>query len=435
MRIVPVLSDNPLLRLSTVTALYFCQGVPAALFYLVIPSWMAANGASAAEIATVTGASALPPTFKFLAALFMDRFAYLPMGRRKPWILFGQALILGSLIAGSLYAGNDPAVTLLATIGFLSLAGFAFQDVAVDGLIIDLFDESERARAAGFAYGAATLGMALLIGLGGRLVASEGLAVMFAVLAVLPLVVFLAMLPLREREGEKLTPWTCGSVHLINRQTHAGNWRVLLGNLFRALLSPLAILLMVVCAARTIHMGVGDALHGMMAIRGAGWPMTRFTDLQTGTTLASGIGGIVFGGFVVTRLGPRKSLLLLIPMLAAIYASMALWPDLRSDDTTLTAFLYTYDILTVFGTVAIFPICMRMCSPTVAATQFAIFMAAMNLGRPLGASISATLGLEGLTEIFLLIAAIHLVLALVFLLIRFPDRSIIERPGDGATER
>ena len=78
----------------------------------------------------------------------------------------------------------------------------------------------------------------------------------------------------------------------------------------------------------------------------------------------------------------------------------------------------------MFATIALIPICMRMCSPAVAATQFTIYMALSNLGRPLGAWMAAaTAGAGSPALMYWLMAAAWGVSLVIMLIVRFPGEN------------
>ena len=78
---LPALVDHRHLRFA---ALYAAQGLPFGLFAVAIPAWLAAQGASAAEIGSYLAIATLPWSAKLLAGPLMDRFTFLPMDRRRP---------------------------------------------------------------------------------------------------------------------------------------------------------------------------------------------------------------------------------------------------------------------------------------------------------------------------------------------------------------
>jgi len=55
-----VLEGSRTLSLFTLFILYVGQGMPIGLFFFAVPAWMAANGASAAEVGSVAALTALP---------------------------------------------------------------------------------------------------------------------------------------------------------------------------------------------------------------------------------------------------------------------------------------------------------------------------------------------------------------------------------------
>src|SRR5678816_4416810 len=93
------LSENQSLRYFTFIVLYFSQGIPEGITIFAIPAWMAMNGKSTTEIAGYSAVIIIPFSLKILLAPMIEKYTYLPMGRRRPWLLFGQFGILCSIIA------------------------------------------------------------------------------------------------------------------------------------------------------------------------------------------------------------------------------------------------------------------------------------------------------------------------------------------------
>ena len=91
------LSDSRLLRIGSFTLFYVAQGLPIGLISIALPAWLAEQAASISDIAYFVAISGLPWGFKLLAGPLMDRFSYLPMGRRRPWIIAAQGGLLLSV--------------------------------------------------------------------------------------------------------------------------------------------------------------------------------------------------------------------------------------------------------------------------------------------------------------------------------------------------
>ena len=145
-----ILTQSRYLRYFSFTILYVAQGFPFGLVTVALPAFLLERGTSPAAVGGFVGVAMLPWTFKWLAGPMMDRFTYLAMGRRRPWVLVAQ---LGLALTGLAFAffpdGLDNLVTLTALCFVLNCFGAA-QDVAVDGMAMDVLPEEEHGRANAF---------------------------------------------------------------------------------------------------------------------------------------------------------------------------------------------------------------------------------------------------------------------------------------------
>lgn len=94
-----ILSDSPRVRFATGAMMYFAQGIPQGLLAIAIPAWLASKGVSAADIGSYLAVIVLPWAFKLVTGPLMDRFGFLPMGRRRPWVIGAQLGLSLSLLA------------------------------------------------------------------------------------------------------------------------------------------------------------------------------------------------------------------------------------------------------------------------------------------------------------------------------------------------
>jgi PAT family beta-lactamase induction signal transducer AmpG len=78
------LGESRYLRFGSFALFYVAQGLPIGLISIALPAWLAGEGATAADIATFVSIASLPWGLKLFAGPFMDRFSFLPMGRRRP---------------------------------------------------------------------------------------------------------------------------------------------------------------------------------------------------------------------------------------------------------------------------------------------------------------------------------------------------------------
>ena len=93
-----ILSESRRLRFFSFAVFYLAQGLPIGLISIALPAYLAEQGASAGQIASFLAISGLPWGFKLLAGPVMDRFTYLPMGRRRPWVVSAQFGLLAAIV-------------------------------------------------------------------------------------------------------------------------------------------------------------------------------------------------------------------------------------------------------------------------------------------------------------------------------------------------
>ncbi len=204
------LTDNALTRYLTFSALYIAQGIPEGITYLALPAWLAMNGKSAMDIAALVSVMLIPWSFKILIAPLMDRFTVLSMGRKRPWVIFGQlGLIISFLNLGLV---PDPVNNLsgLMVAGFFVNFFGAFQDVATDGMAVEVIPGKEQARANGLMWGSKTIGISLSLIIGTWLINNFGFSIAVSSLSIAVATIMILPIYFKERPGEKLLPWSPG---------------------------------------------------------------------------------------------------------------------------------------------------------------------------------------------------------------------------------
>jgi MFS family permease len=114
--------------------------------HIALPGWLAFSGVPAMQIATFLGIITLPWAFKLLIGPVVDHFEFLPMGKRRPWVLGAQLGMVGSFLALAVIEDPLSQFGLLTAICFMVNVFTATQDVAVDGMSIDLVPLEEEGR-------------------------------------------------------------------------------------------------------------------------------------------------------------------------------------------------------------------------------------------------------------------------------------------------
>ena len=252
---LPSLTQHTFLRYLSFSVLYVAQGIPEGMTFFGIPAWMAMNGKSAAEIGGFVFVVGIPWSLKILIAPLMDRFTLLSMGRRRPWVLVGQLGLIISFIAMAFVPDPLNNLNLLMVAGFFISFFGAFQDVAVDGMAIDIVPIDQQARANGLMWGAKTIGISASLAAGNFIIHKYGFE--YAVLSLSFAISLIILMPLllRERPGEKLLPWTQGSASAINLKMQLESWGQIFKSLLKVFFLPGSLLMGV--AFFFIQMGFG----------------------------------------------------------------------------------------------------------------------------------------------------------------------------------
>lgn len=385
--IAVALSESRSFRFAAFSALYTAQGIPDAMVLILFPALLAARGATPSAIGTFLAIAMLPNSAKLIAGPIIDRLAYRPMGRRKPWVMFGQAGIAASFLF--LYLIGDPVAHLgLMTLGaFYVTLATVFQDVATDGMAMDLIPEGEQGRANGIMWGSKTLGTALAASGGAILLHGVGFEALVLSAAIILLVVLVLVGFSRERPGERLLPWTRGKTSREDHVLPPANWLHLARLLWSAVCEPVALRLILISICIGLVVGLLGALLPVMLVQNFGWSDTGYSKLRSTFKLAAGLIGMIGGGLLIDRLGHRAILTLLFGVLGAASLFMAL----TYAPTMSASYVAISELALVFIFISFFAATMKQCRRTIAATQFSFTMVCGNIALVVGASLMGPL--------------------------------------------
>lgn len=140
-------------RLALLGSLYLAQGLPYGFFTLAVPAVLREQGHSLTMVG-LSSLLALPWALKFLWAPAVDRW-----GRRKDWILALQGITV-AVLAGLAFSDADHVSGLAWGMLAASLLA-STQDIATDGLAVDLLAPEERGLGNGLQVAGYRLGMIL----------------------------------------------------------------------------------------------------------------------------------------------------------------------------------------------------------------------------------------------------------------------------------
>jgi len=390
------------------------QGLPIGLFQVAIPAWLASRGFTVAEVGSFIAIVFIPWSFKLLAGPVMDRFSFPPMGRRRPWVLGAQVgIVLSLLTITALSPDPESGFMLLAALGFCANSFGAIQDVAVDGMAIDILEEDERAQANAYMFGGQVIGISGSSAVGSMALEQSGLGAAAFVLAVAVVVIMLVPLLLRERPGERILPWSDGSASSEALESVMDSWSAIIKTLTRALILPMSLLLILLEGLSRISGGMLIAIAPVLTVQDLGWLQSDYAQWIAVIGIVAAVFG-VFMGPIVDRVGAGIILAVAIAIRIGMFLVAAIAHSWWSDAYFFKAVLLLNYVSAQIVSIAIIALFMQISLKRIAATQFAVYMALANmtfsLGSALVAPMSALLSYDQMFYVMALLNVLFLLL-------------------------
>ena len=416
-RALPAIAASRNLRLSLIFLMYIAQGLPLGFFYIALPAWLATNGASATEVGAFLSAVSLPWTLKFANGFIMERFTYLPMGRRRAWLIGSQLLIVAGLLAIAATAPGPRDIALLSALAFVINIATTFQDVAVDGMAVDLVPDAERPIANGLMFGGQAIGMAGAGAAAGWGIGAIGLPAVAILLAFTVSLLLLLAVCCRERPGERLMPWMAGAASPDTLAVQLQAWLPIFTEVWRGMIRPPSLFLLLPLVMTGAHAGFYSGIAPLIAHDYAGWTNAETSSRMAFGSLMAGLLAALVFGWLAARIGPRRLALIGFAAVLALGLAMVASQSAWAQGTPILAFVTVSDSLNYMLAVTLGAISMRQCRLSVAATQFGLYMAVSNLGRTLASALLGPLDRLGGAEAVLFGLAATGAIGLAILLI------------------
>ncbi|MDI1445433.1 MFS transporter [Polyangium sp. 6x1] len=344
---------SSLTKLGLLSSLYLSQGLPFGFFTQALPVLLQRMGLSLPAIG-LSHLLALPWMLKFLWSPLMDRRGAGRLGRRRGVILPIQVLSASLLFALALPEGGPTIPWLCAAVLCINLLA-ATQDVATDGLAVDLLDEHELGWGNGVQVAAYRVGMIL----GGSFLLlvfdAAGFRITLTSLGAMLLVATLPITVFREPPAAPPPPRESPSLSYWLTRPGAFSW---LGLLF------------VYKAGE--HFASGMLKPFFVDPHGAGLGMREVGWMIGGVGFAAGLLGAMLGGGLVRRLGYRRALLgfgTLQAIGVLLYALVASRPVSIS---ALSVVCGIEHLTSGMATASLFTAMMESCRPEHAAADYTV---------------------------------------------------------------
>ena len=359
------LTESKQLRYTTFAALYFAQGLPWGLVTVAYVVFLADHGLSKTDIGQTMGLLYLPWSLKPFVGPLIDRFPTRRFGRRRHFIVAAELLMGATLL---LIPSLDPRSDLfLINVALVIHNAFAaIQDVATDGLAVDVLPAEERGKANSVMWAAKGGGSAAGGSLCVLLAKYVGWTALFVGIAVLIWSIMLLVIFIRERppgpEAER-----------------AASERLNLRVLWRSFAFTAPLVGLAIAMFTPVGYGLVIGTVYTVLLRSDLKLSSENIAILTGIDTPLSIGGALLGGLCADRFGPRKTMGVFsvgLGLSLLVFAgTRSLWPSMAFQ----IGYTVAYALCLYALTAASLGFFMTLSNPAVGATQFAVYMACTNL--------------------------------------------------------
>jgi MFS family permease len=386
---------TPAAKIALLGALYFAQGLPYGFQAKVLPLYLR-EGKTPLWIISLAGLLSFAWGLKWLWGPLVDRY-----GRRKTWILVMQGLLALSATAGALLPVDRDIFTLFTIVIVFNVVA-ATQDVAVDGLAVDLLHGSElgggnAAQVAGYKVGM-QIGGAILL-----LVTSElglGLQGIFGGIAILVAIVFVVASLMDEPP----------------RRTRARTEPSIFITLGRSMRVPGGVWLLVLVFTYKMGEQMVDLMFKpyLIDLRYTKEEITLWINL-IGTTFS--IGGSIVGGILAARVQLHSALRISSAFRILPLAAIAMLAFTKPTWSTIVGVAWAEEFFGGALTTVLFALMMSRVDPRIGATHFTVLATIEVLGKTLAGlpsgAITQAIGYGALFSIGTAMSVVYLALAFV----------------------
>lgn len=390
-------------KLGLLASLYFAQGLPFGFQSNALPLYLTELGLTMTEV-SLARALAIPWALKMLWAPLVDRYASARFGRRRSWIIPMQLLLAGACVVASLFPLSRETLTPFLICVLMMNLFAATQDIAVDGLAVDLLEPRElgggnAAQVVGYKIGILT-GGGLLVGL----FAKGNWSALFLTMAGLCLAVMTLVIFTKEpapRASEASSPVS---------------WRELWARIKQLLARPGVRWLLLAVATYKMGETLADAMFGAWMVRVHHLPKEEVALWLGSWGMIASLAGSLLGGVIATRLRLTRAVMLtgtlrLLPLIAqwAVVAGFAL--PTKFTIVPLTCAEHFFGGLL---TTSMFALMMSSVDRRIGATHFTLLASVEVIGKALPGLLSGVfVDAVGFQPVF----AASVVLSLLFLLV------------------
>jgi len=357
-------------KMFSMLILGYASGLPLMLTASSLLLWYKDSGIDTQSISMLT-LIAIPYTFKYLWAPFLDKINILGLGRRKGWILFSQiSLILLIALMSRFSPVSSPII--IAFIGFLICFVSATQDIAINAYQTEILDESERALGNAIAVIGYRIGMIVTGSI--ALIIADKLNDNWNLtwLMILPFFIICPIYTLILKETEQFD----------KPKSFRGAFILPFVEFFTRKGITTAIIILTIIVVYKLADAIAFSLNTVFFVD-LGFDKTTIAVSYKAFSLAATLAGLVFGGLIAKKIGVYKSFLYFSIIMACanlMYVALAI---VGKNYYLMVSSVAVEYFCGAMGTAILVAMIMSLVNLKFSATQFAILSSIDSLGRVL----------------------------------------------------
>lgn len=396
-----------IMKVALLSCLYIAQGLPFGFFTQALPVLMRKMNFSLADIG-LTSMLALPWAAKFLWASWVDRYGSERFGKRKSWLIPLQSAMTLLLLLLAFWSDENNLQFLWIAV-FLTNLLAATQDIATDGLAVEILSEHERGLGNSIQVAAYRIGM--ILGGGAILLVFDAFGWSVAFLSMSVLLVLTSIPILFFNEAKYRAAHDKQEKNHTNPVNHEQKTLKNQGTMLQRLAVPKLVPFLVLLSLYKF----GDALASAMVrpfFIDQGLTMSDI-GIWLGTYgFIAGFIGALLGGWCAQHWGRRKAILFcgLLQTASILFYALASWQGistlgLQSDNihNILLSGAIIEHICGGMATVSLFTLMMDTCDPEYAGTDYTIQASTVVLSTGIASAMSGMIaGAWGYMPLFLL---------------------------------
>jgi PAT family beta-lactamase induction signal transducer AmpG len=223
--------------------------------------------------------------------------------RLRRWALGAQLGLVLSLLALALLDNPAEQMGLLMLLGVLINSFAATQDVAIDGMAIDVTPANEQGRLNAFMGFGKAFGWASTSAASGVLLVTWGIEATAIAAASGAAIVLFAFIFVLENEGERLLPWTTGKASSAHHE-HVADHKVF-ARINKILWLRASVVVMIIVFFDGLVSGYGQALMPVAAVNLFGFTTPQWSQLVAVMGMVGAMTALVLGP-MIDRVGARR---------------------------------------------------------------------------------------------------------------------------------